>query len=150
MSRSKSAFSGPWPSFSGPSIRDILSSISLAPKSEQTQTDLQVVFPKFDLRATAVQVAWLGHASVYILLPHTTEPVGILFDPIFSKRFVCYIVARKELTDDRCSPLPWLGPERRLPPPCTVQDLPGLQYVVISHDHCEQGSISRCETLKER
>ena len=94
MRRSKTAFSNPWPSFSRPNIRDILSSISLGPRPETTQTDLQVVFPNFDLHASAVQVAWLGHASVYILLPHTTGPIGILFDPIFSKRYVCCIVSR--------------------------------------------------------
>ena len=47
------------------------------------------------------------------------EPVRILFDPIWS---------------DRASPHQSMGPRRRLPPPCKLEDLPDFQYVVTSHN----------------
>jgi N-acyl-phosphatidylethanolamine-hydrolysing phospholipase D len=41
------------------------------------------------------------------------------------------------MTHRRCSPISWLGPKRRIEPPCRVQDLPKVDICVISHDHCK-------------
>jgi N-acyl-phosphatidylethanolamine-hydrolysing phospholipase D len=49
------------------------------------------------------------------------EPARVLFDPIFSE---C------------AGPSPWVGIRRRLPPPCTVAELPEFQFVVYSHNQC--------------
>lgn len=49
------------------------------------------------------------------------EPARVLFDPIFSE---C------------AGPSPWVGIRRRLPPPCTVAELPAFQFVVYSHNQC--------------
>ena len=49
------------------------------------------------------------------------EPARVLFDPIFSQ---C------------AGPSPWVGIQRRLPPPCTVAELPDFQFVVYSHNQC--------------
>jgi hypothetical protein len=49
------------------------------------------------------------------------EPPRVLFDPIFS---------------DGVGPLPWLSIRRRLPPPCTLEELPEFQFVVYSHNQC--------------
>jgi len=40
------------------------------------------------------------------------------------------------MTVFRCSPISCLGPKRKVPPPCAVQDLPRIDICVISHDHC--------------
>ncbi|WWD00330.1 hypothetical protein V866_007242 [Kwoniella sp. B9012] len=71
------------------------------------------------------RIIWLGHASVYLLLPLAIpaggrEWRGILLDPVFS---------------ERCSPVSFLGPKRRIEPPCRVEDLPRVDVVFISHDH---------------
>ena len=49
------------------------------------------------------------------------EPPRVLFDPIFS---------------DGVGPLPSLSIRRRLPPPCTLEELPEFQFVVYSHNQC--------------
>lgn len=50
-----------------------------------------------------------------------SEPPRVLFDPIFS---------------DYAGPSPWIGVRRRLPPPCTIEELPEFQFVVYSHNQC--------------
>ncbi|KAH9966158.1 beta-lactamase superfamily domain-containing protein, partial [Lactifluus volemus] len=74
-----------------------------------------------------VKATWLGHASFLVEFPRVFEPAGlddepprVLFDPIFS---------------DTAGPSPWIGIGRRLPPPCTVAELPEFQFVVYSHNH---------------
>ncbi|WFD42280.1 hypothetical protein MPSI1_000921 [Malassezia psittaci] len=74
--------------------------------------------PKDRARAT-----WLGHAGVLVQLPGTEahpDPITLLFDPIFSAR---------------CSPTQLVGPLRFFPAPCTVDDLPPIDFVFISHNH---------------
>lgn len=93
-------------------------------------------------RSRKEQICWLGHAGVLVRLPFPSgaEPpaaaapsaeeadddedetgmVGILFDPIFSKR---------------CSPAQFVGPSRYLDAPCYVADLPPVHVCCISHDH---------------
>ena len=48
-------------------------------------------------------------------------PIRLLFDPMFS---------------DRAGPSAWTGIRRRLPPPCSIPDLPEYQFVLISHNQC--------------
>lgn len=92
-------------------------------------------------RSAKEQICWLGHAGVLVRLPYPgrheeattateenedeeedddTGMVGILFDPIFSKR---------------CSPAQFVGPSRYLDAPCYVADLPPVHICCISHDH---------------
>ena len=83
---------------------------------------------------SAVRVTWLGHASTLLQLPPLSSSAGggagkedvrsrsinILFDPIFS---------------ERCSPSQSAGPQRFTPAPCAVDDLPPVDFVIISHSH---------------
>jgi N-acyl-phosphatidylethanolamine-hydrolysing phospholipase D len=62
------------------------------------------------------QVTWLGHSTFLIQYQNKT----ILTDPILS---------------NRASPVPFAGPERLTAKPITLQDLPSIDVVVISHDH---------------
>ncbi|KAJ1034949.1 hypothetical protein NDA18_000555 [Ustilago nuda] len=83
----------------------------------------------------AARVTWLGHASTLLQLPPlststtsasgggedvTSRSINILFDPIFS---------------ERCSPSQSAGPQRFTPAPCSVDDLPPIDFVIISHSH---------------
>ena len=61
-------------------------------------------------------ILWIGHASFLINIGGTT----ILTDPVFSKR---------------ASPLRILGPKRLIPPALTLNDLPKIDLVTISHNH---------------
>ena len=70
------------------------------------------------LRAPASQelrAIWLGHASVLLEI----DGVRILTDPVLS---------------DVVSPVP-IGPERLHPAPIALEQLSGIDGVVISHDH---------------
>ncbi len=63
------------------------------------------------------QITWFGHSTFLLQLDGKT----ILLDPIFSQR---------------SSPFQWLGPERFSKSlPATIDQLPAIDMVVISHDH---------------
>jgi N-acyl-phosphatidylethanolamine-hydrolysing phospholipase D len=61
-------------------------------------------------------VTWVGHSTVLIQL----EEVNFLTDPQWS---------------ERASPLSFAGPRRVVPPGVRLEDLPPIDFVLISHDH---------------
>ena len=67
------------------------------------------------LNSSTLRAFWIGHSSVYVEI----DGIRILIDPVFS---------------DYASPFDF-GPKRFHPPPITLQDLPKIDAVVISHDH---------------
>ncbi|MDY6880919.1 MAG: MBL fold metallo-hydrolase, partial [Thermodesulfobacteriota bacterium] len=60
--------------------------------------------------------SWLGHSSILISM----ENHLILVDPVL---------------EERASPFSWAGPKRFHPSPVTAEELPGIDFVVITHDH---------------
>lgn len=69
--------------------------------------------------------AWLGHSSILMAVDGKT----ILVDPVL---------------EERASPFKWLGPKRFHPAPVTIQQLPFIDVVLITHDHydhLEEASI---------
>lgn len=80
-----------------------------------------------DLAGVDDRVWWLGHAAMLLRLNQRY----LLIDPALSTR---------------ASPLPFAGPKRKTPPPLRIQDLPRLDYVLISHnhyDHLDSATIRR-------
>src|SRR5580765_1258182 len=75
---------------------------------------IPVITPTFG-SAAELAVTWLGHASTLVEL----DGHWILLDPIFS---------------DRPSPVASAGPRRTHPAPLTLEALPALTAVVISHE----------------
>ncbi|CCD74042.1 N-acyl-phosphatidylethanolamine-hydrolyzing phospholipase D 1 [Caenorhabditis elegans] len=59
---------------------------------------------------------WLGHATVLVDL----EGVKFVTDPVWA---------------DRASFTSFAGPKRYRPPPMKLEDLPDLDFAVVSHDH---------------
>ena len=82
--------------------------------------------PGDGLRAT-----WLGHSTVLI------EMAGrrILTDPVFG---------------ERASPLGFMGPRRFHAPPVTVEALPELDIIVLSHDHYDHLCNTTLRALAKR
>lgn len=61
-------------------------------------------------------LTWIGHATFLIQF----HGLNILTDPQFS---------------DRASPVSWAGPARVVAPAMSIDELPDIDVVVISHDH---------------
>lgn len=62
------------------------------------------------------RVTWLGHSTFLI----SYKGINLLTDPIFS---------------ERASPVSFAGPERLAPMPYSLEDLPDIHHVLISHNH---------------
>ena len=65
---------------------------------------------------SGLRVTWLGHSSVLVEIDEKV----ILFDPVFA---------------ERASMFSFMGPKRFHPTPVSIDELPVLDAVVISHDH---------------
>ncbi|XP_029017908.1 N-acyl-phosphatidylethanolamine-hydrolyzing phospholipase D isoform X2 [Betta splendens] len=78
-----------------------------------------------------LRVTWLGHATVLVEM----DGLNILTDPIFSQR---------------ASPVQFVGPKRYRGPPCTVEQLPRIDAVVISHSHYDHLDVGSVASLNAR
>jgi L-ascorbate metabolism protein UlaG (beta-lactamase superfamily) len=66
--------------------------------------------------ATGLRITWVGHSSLLIEI----DGLRILTDPMWSERASFSDV---------------IGPKRFFPAPLALKDLPGLDAIIISHDH---------------
>ena len=87
-----------------------------------------------------LKVTWIGHASFLVETTARAEGgavsrgVRILCDPVFS---------------ERTSPVQWFGPKRYTPTPCTLEELPDVDAVVISHNHYDHMDYATIKYLHE-
>lgn len=81
---------------------------------------------------STLRVTWLGHSTVLLEL----DGLRVLTDPVFG---------------ERASPVSFAGPKRFHRTPATIEQLPKLDVVLLSHNHydhlCEQ-SIEQLAKLK--
>jgi L-ascorbate metabolism protein UlaG (beta-lactamase superfamily) len=77
------------------------------------------------------RVTWIGHATLLIQV----AGLNILTDPVWS---------------ERASPLSFVGPKRVTPPAITLNDLPKIDVVLISHNHYDHLDISTLAKLDAR
>lgn len=85
------------------------------------------------LAAPDATVFRLGHSTVLLKL----NGAFWLTDPVFA---------------ERASPFQWLGPKRFHQPPISIEDLPPLKAVILSHDHydhLDQDAILRLSAKTE-
>ncbi|PIO40391.1 hypothetical protein AB205_0027900 [Aquarana catesbeiana] len=80
---------------------------------------------------TGIRITWLGHASVMVEMDDLT----FLTDPVFSQR---------------ASPISIAGPKRFRGPPCTIEQLPKIDAVVISHNHYDHLDYNTVLGLNQR
>jgi L-ascorbate metabolism protein UlaG (beta-lactamase superfamily) len=80
---------------------------------------------------SGLRATWFGHSSVLIEL----DGIRIMTDPVFSK-----VV----------SPLPPIGPERFHRAPIALEDLVGIDAVVISHDHYDHLDMKTVQRLAQQ
>ena len=88
-------------------------------------------FLRENARHSAPTVTWIGHATLLVQMEHVT----FLTDPTWS---------------NRPSPVPLLGPSRYVEPGLEIDDLPPIDFVVISHNHYDHLDLPTLRTLAER
>lgn len=76
-------------------------------------------------------VTWIGHATVLVQL----EGKNILTDPIWS---------------ERCSPVKFAGPIRYTNPGVSLDDLPKIDIVLLSHNHYDHMDLDTLTQLEKR
>ena len=76
-------------------------------------------------------VTWIGHATLLVQM----EGVSFLTDPIWSQT---------------PSPLPPVGPSRWVDPGMALEDLPSIDFVVVSHNHFDHLDIPTLRKLAAR
>ena len=81
--------------------------------------------------AGADSLTWLGHATFLIRL----DGVTILTDPFLT---------------DRASPFSFGGPMRFAPPGITIENLPPIDVIVLSHSHYDSLDIPTLEALANK
>ncbi|MDF3819977.1 MBL fold metallo-hydrolase [Leptospira sp. 96542] len=79
----------------------------------------------------SLSVTWVGHASTLIQL----DNVNILTDPIWS---------------ERCSPVSFAGPKRFTKPGLSLDDLPPIDIVILSHNHYDHTDLPTLKELERR
>lgn len=89
------------------------------------------VFLRDNARHSIPTVTWVGHATLLVQMEHVT----FLTDPIWS---------------NRPSPVPLIGPSRFVPPGLLMDDLPPIDFVVISHNHYDHLDLPTLRSLAER
>ena len=127
------SFVNPWPSFNKQSLFDLLITSQRNRDFKPVPSRDRLVpiqKPDWGTGRQGLKATWIGHASFLIETSSSSsstsseaaEPRGVrvLFDPVFS---------------ERTSPVTWAGPKRYSPTPCTLDELPDVDVVAISHDH---------------
>lgn len=76
-------------------------------------------------------VTWIGHSTLLVQMDHVT----FLTDPIWS---------------DTASPVSFVGPRRFVEPGVALDDLPAIDFVVVSHNHYDHLDLATLRALAER
>ena len=74
---------------------------------------------------------WIGHATLLVQMEHLT----FLTDPIWS---------------NTPSPIPFAGPNRFVKPGIALDDLPAIDFVIISHNHYDHLDLPTLRKLAKR
>jgi L-ascorbate metabolism protein UlaG (beta-lactamase superfamily) len=97
----------------------------------RTDPEAYAAAPRSGLRIT-----WFGHASSLIEI----DGLRILVDPVW---------------DERAAPTRWAGPKRFFPPTLSLEELPPIDAIIISHDHYDHLAadtvrhLSRLESFRQ-
>ena len=89
----------------------------------RTDIGLYAAAPQSGLRVT-----WMGHSSMLVEI----DGVRVLVDPVW---------------DERASPSQWAGPKRFFAAPVRLEELPGVDVVLVSHDHYDHLGEATIRTL---
>jgi N-acyl-phosphatidylethanolamine-hydrolysing phospholipase D len=79
----------------------------------------------------AIQFTWIGHATFLIQM----GGLNFLTDPLWS---------------ERCSPFQFAGPKRFRSAPCHLDELPKIDFVLVSHNHYDHLDYYVVDRLGEK
>ncbi len=89
------------------------------------------VFLRENANHSEPTVTWVGHATLLVQMEHLT----FLTDPIWS---------------NRPSPVPFAGPNRYVKPGIAMENLPPIDFVMISHNHYDHLDLPTLRKLANR
>ncbi|KAK7556653.1 Zn-dependent hydrolase/oxidoreductase [Phyllosticta citricarpa] len=136
-------FVNPWESWRNMSVFEILRAMAwcavlrrISGKSNNPDTTpptVPVRKPSFlpSRDTSQLRATWLGHACYYVEFP---GGLRVLFDPVL---------------EPRCSPFSFVGPKRFTDAPCSIEDIPAIDLVVISHAHYDHLSHPTVTKIKQ-
>ena len=84
--------------------------------------DISEEWKNYDLENHDNFIIWIGHSTFLI----KRNGITIITDPIFS---------------DRASPFRNIGPKRLIPPALSLEDIPKIDFVTVSHNHYDHLDI---------
>lgn len=109
-------------------LRDVLRWQWQSRGRSPARTSFPLTHPDTAMLATAAErprFTWIGHSTWLVQY----RGYNLLTDPVFA---------------ERCSPLSFAGPRRVVPPALTVDQLPTIHAVLVSHnhyDHLDQAAV---------
>jgi len=111
-------------------LRRIVGSFRSRPGALE-RVDNDGAFLRDNARQSVPTVTWIGHATLLVQMDHVT----FLTDPIWS---------------DRPSPVSFAGPRRFVAPGLALEDLPPIDFVVLSHNHYDHLDLPTLAALAQR
>ncbi|MGB5810752.1 MAG: MBL fold metallo-hydrolase [Polyangiales bacterium] len=110
-------------------VRRVMGSFQERPGAP-TRVDNDGQFLRDNAKNSVPTVTWVGHATLLVQM----DGVTFLTDPTWS---------------ETASPVSFAGPRRFVPPGIAIEDLPKIDFVVVSHnhyDHLDLGSLTALAT----
>jgi len=108
-------------------FKDLIKWVRSDVEPKLAQIDVSSEWQTINLNEADNYIIWIGHSTFLI----KKEGITILTDPVFS---------------DRASPFKNVGPERLIPPAISIDQLPKIDFVTVSHNHYDHLDIN---SLKE-
>lgn len=131
-------YRNPWPGAKVRGTRDVWRWMAQRVRSgrvfERDRSKFELHPPSFDrprAAADTLTATWVGHSTVLLQLGSVT----VLTDPIWSSR---------------ASPVPLLGPRRRVRAAVGLSELPQLDAVLVSHNHYDHLDAPTVRRLRRR
>lgn len=112
-------------------FRDLIKWQREAPDVTPITLPMAVLQPSILKKPKTAQVTWIGHSTFLLQV----DGLNILTDPIFS---------------NRASPVSFAGPKRSTPPAMTLQQLPDIDVVLISHNHYDHLDSATVKALRKK
>ena len=109
-------------------ILDLMRWQATSRRGEWSWRDIAPQVPPARVHGEGLRVTLVNHSTTLI----QTAGLNILTDPIWSKR---------------CSPYQWAGPARFHAPGIRFEDLPGIDLVLVSHNHYDHLDLQTLQRL---